>query len=209
MASSCIDLEDVGLPHHGVDGAEAQFCHDFAELFCHEREHLDDVFGLSSEELAQFGVLRGDAHRTGVQVAFAHHDAPLCDEGCGGHAPFFSAEQRGDGQVAPRADHAVCLDQNAVAQAAANEGLVRFGDAQFPGHAGVLDGAERRGPRTAVHAGDEHRIGFGLDHAAGNGADAGGRDELDADACTRVGPLQVVDELGEVLDGVDIVVRWR
>ena len=86
---------------------------------------------------------------------------------------------------------------------------MRFGDAQFPGHACVLDGAEWRGARSAVHTGDEHCIGFGLDHAAGNGADAGGRDELDADACTRVGPLQVVDELGEVLDGVDIVVRWR
>ena len=52
MASSFVDLEGVGLTHHGVDGAEAQLRHDFAELFRHERKHLDDVFGLSGEELA-------------------------------------------------------------------------------------------------------------------------------------------------------------
>ena len=45
----------MGLPHHSVDGAEAQFCHDFAELFCHERKHLDDVFGFPVKSLRSSG----------------------------------------------------------------------------------------------------------------------------------------------------------
>ena len=53
MASSSSILR-AWAAHHGVDGAES-LCHDFAELFRHERKHLDDVFGLSGEELAQFG----------------------------------------------------------------------------------------------------------------------------------------------------------
>ena len=36
--------------------------------------------GLAGELLAQHGILRGHAHRTGVQVAFSHHDTPENDQ---------------------------------------------------------------------------------------------------------------------------------
>jgi hypothetical protein len=58
-------------------------------------------------------------------------------------------------------------------------------------------------------AGDEDDVGVGLGHARGDGADAGLGHELDADLGARVDLLEVVDELGEVLDAVDIVVRRR
>ena len=48
-----------------------------------------------------------------------------------------------------------------------------------------------------------------LGHARGDGAHAHLRNQLDADARSRVRVLQIVDELGEILDGVDIVVRRR
>ena len=48
-----------------------------------------------------------------------------------------------------------------------------------------------------------------LGDAGGDRADADLGDQLDVDAGARVGVLQVVDELGEVLDGVDVVVRRR
>ncbi len=46
---------------------------------------------------------------------------------------------------------------------------------------------------------------MGLDDARRDGADAGGRDELDADTGARVDPLQVVDQLRQILDGIDVV----
>ena len=50
---------------------------------------------------------------------------------------------------------------------------------------------------------------MGLGHAGGDGADAGGGDQLHADPGVRVDLLQVVDELGQILDRVDVVVRRR
>ncbi len=50
---------------------------------------------------------------------------------------------------------------------------------------------------------------MGLGHAGRDGAHALLGDEFDVDAGVRVGVAQVEDELGEVLDGVDVVVRRR
>ncbi len=77
------------------------------------------------------------------------------------------------------------------------------------GAAGVLDGRERRGAGAAVVAGDEDDVGVRFGDARGDGADAGFGDELHADLGARVHFLEVVDELREILDGVDVVVRRR
>ena len=63
--------------------------------------------------------------------------------------------------------------------------LVRLGQAQFPGHAGVLDGGVGRGAGAAVVAADQHHVGMRLGDAGGDGADADLGDQLDADAGVR------------------------
>jgi hypothetical protein len=68
----------------------------------------------------------------------------------------------------------------------------------------LLQGA---GTRATVVAGDHHVVGLALGHASGDRANTDLRNQLDADRSTRVGVLQVVDELGQVFDGVDVVVR--
>src|SRR5260221_539441 len=51
------------------------------------------------------------------------------------------------------------------------------------------------------------RAGFG--NARGDHTDAGAGDELDADACTWIDSAQIVNELREVFDAVNVVVRRR
>ena len=48
-----------------------------------------------------------------------------------------------------------------------------------------------------------------LGDAGGDDADADLGDEFDGDACRRIGALEIVDEFGQVLDRVDVVVRRR
>ena len=48
-----------------------------------------------------------------------------------------------------------------------------------------------------------------LGHAGGDGADAHLGHQLDADPGVDVGVLQIVDELSQILDGIDVVVRRR
>src|SRR5690606_6791613 len=81
--------------------------------------------------------------------------------------------------------------------------------AQLPGGAGVLERGQRAGAGAAVVAGDEHHVRVRLRHARGDGADPDLADQLDVDPRPGVGVLEVVDELGQVLDGVDVVVRGR
>ena len=58
--------------------------------------------------------------------------------------------------------------------------LVRLGEAHLDGPAGVLDGGYGGGAGAAVVAADLDHVRVGLGHAAGDRADAGLRDQLDA-----------------------------
>ncbi len=81
--------------------------------------------------------------------------------------------------------------------------------AQLPGQARVRDGVAGRRAGAAVVAGDQHHLGARLGNAGGDGANAGLADQLDADASLAIGIFQIVNQLGQVLDRVNVVVRRR
>ena len=123
--------------------------------------------------------------------------------------PNSSAPRSADHDVAAGAHLAVDLDDDARAQVVAQQRLLGLGEADLPRDAGVLDRGLRRGAGAAVVAGDHHVVGVGLGHARGDGADADLGHELDRHPRARVRAAQVVDQLLEVLDRVDVVVRRR
>ena len=118
-------------------------------------------------------------------------------------------EQRRHHDVASRLEPAVDADAHPVAQVVLDEGLLGVGETELPRHAGVLDRRQRRRTGAAVAARDLHHVGERLHDAGGDGADAVLGDELHRHLGQRVDLLEVVDELGEVLDRVDVVVRRR
>src|SRR5258706_1620069 len=203
------EFQELGAADHFGDGPEAELGHDFAEFFGDEEHVVDDVLGLALEFFAELGVLRGDANGAGVEVADAHHDAAGSDEGSGGEADFFSAEQHGDGDVAAGFDLAVGLEDDAAAEVVHHQDLLGFGQAEFPGDAGVFDGGEWRSAGAAAVAGNQNVIGLGFGDAGGDGADADFTHEFHGDARLRIGVFQIVNELREVFDGVDVVMRRR
>ena len=142
-------------------------------------------------------------------MTLAHHDAAERDERRGGEAEFLGAEDRGDHHVAARLEAAVGLQDDAAAQVVEHQRLVRFGDAQLPRQAGVLDARERRRARAAGVAGNEDVVGITLGHAGRDRADAHFGHQLHAHAGRRIAVLQIVDQLLEILDRIDVVVRRR
>ena len=134
---------------------------------------------------------------------------PGGDQRRGGETELLGAEQRGDDDVAAGLELAVGLDRDAAAQIVQHEGLVRLGQTELPRQAGVLDRGLRRGAGAAVVAGDEHDVGVRLGDAGGDRAHADLGHELHADPRLAVGVLEVVDQLGEILDRVDVVVGRR
>ncbi len=87
--------------------------------------------------------------------------------------------------------------------------LMRLGEADLPRAAGVLDRGERRGARAAVIARDRHMIGAALGDAGGDRADADFGDELHRDIGARIDVLQIEDQLRQILDRINVVMRRR
>ena len=203
------DVERADLADRLVEGAEAELGEELAHLLGDEREEVDDVLGLAGVALAQDRVLGGDADRAGVEVADPHHDAARDDERRGREAVLLGAEQRGDDDVAAGLELAVGLHDDPVAQAVEQQRLLGLGEAELPRAAGVLERGQRRGAGAAVVAGDQHDVGVRLRDARGDRADTDLGDQLHVHARRRVGVLEVVDQLRQVLDRVDVVVRRR
>ena len=143
------------------------------------------------------------------QVALAHHQAAGRNQRRGGEAELVRAEEGADKHVPAGAQAAVHLQADARAQAVEDHGLLGFGKADFPGRAGMLDGSQRRSAGAAVVTGDGDVISARLGHACGDRADADFRDELDRYVGRRIDVLQIVDQLGQILDRVDVMMRWR
>ncbi len=120
--------------------------------------------------------------RARVEVALAHHDAAARDERRRREAELVGAEQRGERDVAPRLELPVDLQPHAVAQAVEDEHLLRLGEAELPGRAGVLDRRQRRGAGAAVVPGDVDCVRVRLGDARGDGAHARLAHELHAHA---------------------------
>ena len=134
---------------------------------------------------------------------------PAAISGAVAKPDLVGAEQRGDHHVAAGADAAVGLHRYAAAQVVADQRLLGFGEADLPGRAGMLDRGQRRGAGAALEARYGHVIGVRLGDAGGNGADAHFRNELHRHLAGRVHVLEIEDELGQILDRIDVVMRRR
>jgi len=73
----------------------------------------------------------------------------------------------------------------------------------------VLETGQRRRSGASVMAGDQNNIGVRLGHPSRDSADSDGTDQLDVDASPRVGIFEVVNQLREVFNRIDVVMRRR
>ena len=165
--------------------------------------------GLAAKLGAQLRFLRGNARRTGVEVALAGHIAAKSHEDRGAKGIFIRAEQGGDEDVARRAQAAIAAQAYASAEAILDEDLLRLGQAKLPGIAGMLDARERRCSRTAGMAGDHDVVGIGLGDPGGDGSDTTAGNQLDANGGARIDALEIEDELRKIFNGIYVVVRRR
>ena len=87
--------------------------------------------------------------------------------------------------------------------------MLRFGQSQLPGNPGVFDRAHWGSARASIMSGNLDHIGVGLGHPRGNGSHTRLSHQFHRYLRAWIGLLQVIDELGEILDAVNIVVRRR
>ena len=73
----------------------------------------------------------------------------------------------------------------------------------------MLDAAERRRAGAAAVPGDHDVVGVGFGNARGDRSHAQLRDQLHAHGGARIDALQVVNQLRQIFDAVDVVMRRR
>ena len=124
-------------------------------------------------------------------------------------AELIGPEKRSHHHVAAGADAAVHLHGDAAAQTVDDKRLMGLSETDFPRAAGMLDRGQRACAGAAFESGDGDVIGARLRNAGGNCADADFGDELHRHVTGRVNVLEVEDQLRQVFDRVDVVMRRR
>ncbi len=156
-----------------VEGPEAKLGQELAHFLGDELEEVHDELGLPVKRLRSSGFCvatpTGQVSRWQTRIMMQPGD----HQGCCGEAELLGAQQRGDDHVAAGLQLAVDLHDDAFAQAVEHQRLLGLGQAELPGHAGVLERVQRRRAGAAVVAGDQDDVGLGLGDA--------GRDRADAD----------------------------
>ncbi len=207
--ASSLRREQIGAADELVERASAERGQLLADRSRQMQEIGDDLIRGAGELGAQVFTLGGDTGRAGVEVALPGHVAADGDQHRGAEPELLGAENRRHDDVFRGLEPAVGAQPHARAEAVLDQRLLRFGETELPGAAGVLDRRQRRGAGASGVAADQDVVGARLGDAGGDGADPGFGDQLDADLGARVDLTQVVDELGQVLDRVDVVMRRR
>ena len=158
---------------------------------------------------AQGVVLSGDAGGAVVQVANAQVAAAERDHRAGAETKTFGAEDGGFDDVEAGFEAAVHLQAHFMAQVVFHQGLLCFGQAQFPRRAAVFHAGNRRGAGAAVVTGNGNQVGIGFGHAGGDGTDAGQRHQFYRNQRFGVDLFEVENQLRQVFNRVNVVVRRR
>ena len=103
----------------------------------------------------------------------------------------------------------VGFDYDARSQIVEHQSLVGFGNAEFPGQAGVFDAGLRGRACAAVESRYEYHIAVAFGYARCDDADIDFCDEFDVNSGMVVGVFEIVNELRQIFDGVNIVMRRR
>ena len=209
MVDRTAHLQLVDVAHHIFQLPETQLGHKLAHFFGDKEEKVDDVLRRAIELGAQARILGGNAHRARIEMALAHHDAAHANERRGRESELFGAEQRGNRHIAARAELAVRLHHDPAAQVVHHQHLLCFSQAHLPRDAGVFERRDGRSAGTARVARDQHHIRMRLGDAGGHDSHAHFTYQLHADARLWVDVFEIVDQLRQIFDRVNIMVRGR
>ena len=204
-----VAFEQVAAATSFFERMEAKACKDFTDFVCNKVEEVFDVFRLACKTLAEFSILRCNTHRALVRMALAvHHAAKAYEQVCR-KSKFFGTEESCHHNVTARLELTIDLELDAATQVIEHKCLFRFGNTKFPREAGMLDRSKRRSTRTTIVARNEHYIGMSFRDTRGNRTHAHFGHKLHRDTGLRVRITQIVNELGQVFDRVNIMMRRR
>ncbi len=159
--------------------------------------------------LTQFVILSCDAGGAVVQVANTQVFTAQRDHRTGAEAETFGAQDRGLNDVEAGFQAAVHLQADFMTQTVRHQCLLGFHQTQFPRTPGVFHRRERACAGAAIVARDGNQVRIGFRDAGCDGADARFGNQLHGNHRLRVNLLEVENQLRQIFNRVDIVMRRR
>ncbi len=142
-------------------------------------------------------------------MALPHQDAAHRHQRRRAQAIFFGAQHGGDDDVAAGLQAAIGAQHHLFPETIQGQHLMHFRQPHLPRDTGIFDAGLWRGAGAAGVARDQDHVGLGLGDASGNRADARARHQLHAHLGVGVDLLQVVNQLRQIFDRINIVMRRR
>ena len=210
VVDSGINVEHIDTAHHFVHGAETQLCHVLPNLLCQKEKEIDNVFRLSLELLAQLRILRGDAHRAGIEMTLAHHDAADRNQRRRCETILFGAKEGGNHNISTGFRLPSVSTLMRLRRSLSSESLLCLRETQFPRHTRMFDGSQGRRAGAASMSADQQYIRARFCHAGCLSFRRQLRPRVLRDSRLRIDVFRVVNQLRKIFDRIDIVMwRWR
>mmetsp|Transcript_53181 Transcript_53181/g.94974 ORF Transcript_53181/g.94974 Transcript_53181/m.94974 type:complete len:304 (-) Transcript_53181:1972-2883(-) len=200
--------QQVGATSHLLHSVEAHLRHVGTDLLSHHEEVVDNMLRCTIKLFTEDRILGSNTNWAGVQVALAHHGATHSNQGGSRETELISAKHAGNHDITASAKLSVGLQDNAATQVVQDQSLMGFSQTQLPRQTSVLYTSPATGTCSTIVARNGDVVRMALGDSRGNDTDTNLRHQLDRNTGLRVRTLQIVDQLGQILDGVDIVVGW-
>ena len=163
----------------------------------------------SAEAVSELPVLSGDTDRACVLGADTHHHTAEGYQRSCSKTEFLRSQKRRNSNVSAAHEFSVCLKNHSVTQAVLSQAPVRFREAKFPRKTRIMYGASGCSAGPSVIAGDQDHLCTCLCHTRCDGAYPCLRYKFDVDPGVPVGVLKIVDQLRQVLDGINVMMGRR
>ena len=180
-----------------------------AQVSCKFLEEPHNMLRLPAKLRPQLRPLRRDAGRTRIQVALPRHVAANRDQYRCTERKLIRPQQSGNQHILRRGQATIGPQTHPAPHAILHQHLLGLGQPKLPRIARVLDARKRSRTGPARISGNHDEVRVGLRHARGHRPHAALRDQLHPNRSPRIDTLQVVDQLRQVFDRINIVMRRR
>ncbi|MOA08525.1 hypothetical protein D3C78_1282990 [compost metagenome] len=209
MINCFYSVQTIGTTDHFLQAAEAKLRHPFTQILGNKGHKVHDMLRIAGEVFAKLRILRCNTNRASIKLTYAHHDAAYSYKRRCREAVLLRSKQRCHCKVASGKHFTVRLNNDPVTQIVQHECLVRLCKSKLPWKPGVPDRALRRCACSAVITANQNNVCTTFSYTCRNRAYPCLRYKLHIDSGARVCIFQVKNQLSQILDGINIMMRRR
>ena len=164
---------------------------------------------MSAETFTQLRILSGHSHRTGVGMTLAHHHTSQNNQRRGSESKLIGSQKSHADDIASGLQLAVGLKTYHPAKLVKYQSLLGLAHSHFRRSSGIAYRRCRRSTRTSLGTGDHNQVGLGFSYTRRNGSHSAFGHQLHADLGTGIHILEIENQLSQIFNGINIVMRRR